>query len=139
MEITDRKRRAEDISSIVLNIIAIIILYKLPDWNPGWLTAKYNTVMYVLVLNCVLQVAGNIFTFILDYRAIRCIAGMIMEAGSFVAQISLYFIYPLDFSNYPGWTWIDTVFPWLLIIGMIVSAVKAISYLWKLIVGRKAI
>jgi len=128
-----RNRRAEFISSVVFNLIALVIIYKIPDWHFGFITAKYGAVMYILIFSCLVQIGGNLLMLLLDFRLIRYISGIIMEAASFLAQITLYYIYPLDFSNYPGLRWIDVVFPWLLIIGMIISAVKILSYIWKLI------
>ncbi len=128
-----RNRRAEFVSSIVFNLIALVILYKIPDWHLGFITGKYGAVMYILIFSSMVQVGGNLLMLILDFRFIRYLSGLFMEAAAFVAQISLYYIYPLDFSGYGGLNWIDVVLPWILIIGMIISAVKFVSNIWKLI------
>jgi len=126
-------RRAEFVSSLVFNLIALVVLYKIPDWHLGFITGKYGAVMYILMFSALVQVAGNLLMLFLDFRFIRYLSGIFMEAAAFVAQISLYYIYPLDFSGYGGLSWIDVVLPWILIIGMIISAVKFISNIWKLI------
>ena len=128
-----RNRRSEFVSSIVMNLIALVILYKIPDWHLGFITSKYGAVMYILILCTIVQIGGNLLMMLLDFRVLRHLLGIFMEAASFLVQITLYYFYPLDFSNYPGFGWINVVFPWILIIGMIISAVKVLSYTWKLI------
>ncbi|MCX6288042.1 MAG: hypothetical protein NTY96_13100 [Bacteroidetes bacterium] len=131
-----RNRRTEFVSSIVFNLIALFVLYKLPDWHLGFITGKYGAVMYILLFSCLIQIGGNLLMLLLNFRSIRYISGIFMEAASFLAQITLYYIYPLDFSNYPGLGWIDIIFPWILIIGMVISAIKIFSNIWKLIFWR---
>ena len=131
-----RNRRAEFVTSLVFNLIALVILYKIPDWHFGFITAKYGVVMYILIFSCIVQIGGNLLMLILDIPSIRYFSGIFMEAASFLAQITLYYVYPLDFSNYPGLSWIDIIFPWILIIGMVISAIKVFSNIWKLIFWR---
>jgi len=129
-------RRGEFIASIVFNLIALVILYKIPDWHFGFITQKYGAVMYILIFSCLVQIGGNLLMLLLDFRYVRYLSRIFMEAASFLAQITLYYIYPLDFSNYPGLHWIDIIFPWILIIGMIIAALKVVSNIWKLVFWR---
>jgi len=131
-----RSHTAELITSIVFNLIALFVFYKLPDWHLGFITGKYDAVMYILIFSCLVQIGGNLLTLLLNFRPVRFLAGICMEAASFLAQITLYYIYPLDFSNYPGLGWLDFVFQWILIIGMVISAIKILSNIWKLIFLR---
>jgi hypothetical protein len=61
---------------------------------------------------------------------------IITESASFVTQMVLFYIYPFDFTHFHGLSWIDWFLPIALIIGMVVSAVKVFSNLWKLIFWR---
>lgn len=131
-----RNRNAEYISSAVFNLVALFIVYKIPDWHLGFINEKYGAVMYVLIFSILAQIAGNLLMVFLNFRIIVYLARIFMEAAAFLAQITIYYVYPLDFTNYPGLTWIDVVLPWLLIIGMVVSAVRVFSNIWKLIFWR---
>jgi len=131
-----RNRRAESVSSIIFNLIGLFILYKIPDWHLDFITEKYSAVVYILVFSCLVQIGGNLLILILNIPAMRYFATIFMEAASFLAMISFYYLYPLDFSNSHGLSWIDIVLPWALIIGMIVSAVKVLSNIWRLIFWR---
>lgn len=129
-------RRGEFVASVVFNLIALVILYKIPDWHFGFITLKYGAVMYILIFSCLVQIGGNLLMLLLDFRFIRYLSHIFMEAASFLALITVYYIYPLDFSNFPGLHWIDIIFPWILIIGMIIAALKVVSNIWKLVFWR---
>jgi len=131
-----RNRNAEYITSVVFNLIALVVIYKIPDWHLGFINEKYGAVMFILIFSVLVQIAGNLLMLFLSFRVIRYLSGIIMETAAFLAQITIYYVYPLDFTNYAGLSWIDIVLPWLLIIGMVVSAVKVISNIWKLIFWR---
>jgi hypothetical protein len=131
-----RNRHAEYVTAIVFNLIALFIIYKIPDWHLGFINEKYGAVMYILIFSSLVQIAGNLLILFLDFRIILYLSKIFMEAAAFLAQITIYFVYPLDFTNYPGLSWIDVVFPWLLIFGMAVSALKILSNIWKLIFWR---
>jgi len=72
----------------------------------------------------------------LDFRMILYLSKNIYGKRQPSWPNHIYYVYPLDFTNYPGLNWIDVVLPWLLIIGMVVSAFKIISNIWKLIFWR---
>lgn len=128
-----RKRNAEYIGNIVVSIIFYYIVNHLQEWNVGFLRDNFQVVLWMINLNIFLQIGGNALVLVTgDQRTIRYFSRTLMEAGSFVVQLMLFYIYPFDFSHAGSFAWIDTVLPILLIIGMVVSAVKALSNLWKL-------
>jgi len=131
-----RNHRPEYITSIIFNLIAIFILYKIPDWHFGFINEKYGVILYILIFSSLVQIGGNLLMLLLAFPTIRYLSGIFMEAASFIAMICFYYIYPLDFTNYPGLSWLDFILPWLLIIGMIVTALKVLSNIWKLIFWR---
>lgn len=131
-----RNLRSEFVSSAVFNLIALFVLYKIPDWHLDFINGKYPAIYPILMFSCVVQIVGNLIRLLLFSRATSYFTGIFMEAASFLAMICFYYLYPLDFSNSHGLSWIDIVLPWFLIIGMIVSALKVLSNAWKLIFWR---
>jgi uncharacterized membrane protein YkvA (DUF1232 family) len=87
-------------------------------------------------MNILIQIGGNILMFIFDVRFVRYLSRIILEAANFLTLMILYFIYPFDFSVYPGWRFLDWLIPLMFIIGMVVSALKVLSNLWKLVFWR---
>ncbi len=131
------KRRGEYITSIIFNLIFLWIVNKIPGWHLGFIRDNFGVVLWILNMNILIQIGGNALMLLVDLAVIRYFSRMVLEASSFITQIVLFYIYPFDFSHFHDLYWIDWVFPILLIIGMIVSALKIISNLWKLIFWRE--
>jgi hypothetical protein len=131
-----RNRRGEYITAIVFNLIWLFIVNKVPDWHLQFINDHYQAVLWALNMNIFIQIGGNILMLIFDIRFIRHLARIIIETANFLLLIILYYIYPFDFSSTHGWFFLDQLIPWLLIIGMIVSALKVFGNIWKLIFWR---
>jgi len=130
------KRNGEYIANIIFNLIFLWIVNKIPDWNLGFIRDNYNVVLWILNVNILVQIGGNALMLALDMPFIRYLARIITESSSFVTQMVLFYIYPFDFSHFHGLFWLDWFLPIALIIGMVVSAIKVIANLWKLIFWR---
>jgi hypothetical protein len=131
-----RNRRAEYITAIVFNLIWLFIVNKVPDWNLQFINDHYQAVLWALNMNIFIQIGGNILMLIFDIRFVRYLSRILLETANFLLLIILYYIYPLDFSGIHGWSFLDVLIPWLLIIAMIVSALKVLGNIWKLIFWR---
>jgi hypothetical protein len=130
-------RRAEYITAIVFNLVWLFIINKVPDWHLHFINDHYQAILWAMNLNVFIQIGGNILMLILDICIIRYLSRIIIEAANFLLMIILYYIYPFDFSNIHGWAFLDQLIPWLLIIGMVVSALKVLGNSWKLIFWRE--
>jgi hypothetical protein len=131
-----RNRRGEYIASIIFNLIWLFIVNKIPDWDLKFINDHYPAVLWALNMNIFIQIGGNIIMLIFDIRFVRYLSRAILEAANFLVMIILYYIFPFDFSGVPGWSFLDWLIPWLLIIGMVVSAFKVLGNIWKLIFWR---
>ena len=131
-----RNRRGEYITAIVFNLIWLFIVNKVPDWHLPFINDHYQAVLWALNMNIFIQIGGNILMFIFDLRFVRYLSRIVLETANFFVLIILYYIYPFDFSNIHGWFFLDQLIPWLLIIGMVVSALKVLGNIWKLIFWR---
>lgn len=129
----NRKRTGEYIANIVLNVIFYYIVNHLQEWNVGFLRDNFQVVLWMINLNIFVQIGGNALMLLTDgQRSVRYLSRAVMEAASFIVQLMLFYIYPFDFSHAGSFAWIDTVLPIMLIVGMVVSAIKTLSNLWKL-------
>jgi len=133
MEKPRKRHRGEAIWSLVWNLIFLWIVNKVPDWNLPFINERYAIVLWVLNFNIVLQIAGYALIVFLDYRWLWRLVRAVLDAASLVVLLVLYFLYPFDFSEIGGWSWLDIVLPILFIIGMVASAVGMIVNLFKLI------
>ena len=130
------KRKGEYIVNIVFNLIFLWIVNKIPDWNPGFIASNYGAVLWILNVNILIQIGGNALMWMFDVSMLRYLSRIIMEVSSFLTVMTLFFIYPFDFSHYLNLSWIDRILPILFIISMVVSALKVIGNIWKLIFWR---
>ena len=131
-----RNRRGEYIGSIIWNLIWLYVANHLMEWDVKFINQHFSAVLWALNMNIVIQIGGNVVMFLFDIRLIRYLVKIVLEAANFLTLIIFYYIYPFNFAAYPGWRFIDWLLPLMFIIGMVVSALKVISNLWKLIFWR---
>lgn len=131
-----KSRNGEYIGTIILNLVLLWIVNHIPEWHLGFIRDNFMVVLWILNVNIFIQIAGNALMLISGLPVIRYLSLIIIESASFVTQMVLFYIYPFDFTNFHGLFWIDWFLPVALIIGMVVSAIKVISNLWKLIFWR---
>jgi hypothetical protein len=129
-------RRGEYIGSAIVNLILLWVVNRIPGWHLDFIRDNFGAVLWILNVNILVQIAGNLLMFLLDLPFIRYFSRIIMEAAGFITLIVLYYIFPFDFRNYQGFFWLNWFLPIAFIIGMIVSAMKVIGNLWKLLFWR---
>ncbi|HNY01165.1 MAG TPA: hypothetical protein PKG48_01190 [Bacteroidales bacterium] len=132
-EIKRKSRTGDYIAAIILNLIFLWIVNKVPDWKPGFIRDNYMVVLWVLNVNIFVQLGCNLLMLLAGVWVVRRLARIIMESASFVTTMVLLYIYPFDFSHFHDLFWVDKILPILFIIGMVVSAIKVVSNLWRLL------
>ncbi|MEI7661912.1 MAG: hypothetical protein WCK34_06940 [Bacteroidota bacterium] len=132
-----RSRRGEYIGAIISNLIFFWIVNHLRDWHLGFIKDNFMVVLWILNINILVQVAGNGLMLLWEVPVIRYLSRIVTESASFVTQLALFYIYPFDFTNFHGLSWLDWVLPIMLIIGMVASAMKVFSNSWKLLFWRQ--
>lgn len=128
-----KRHRGEAVWSIIWNLIFLYIVNKVPDWDFPFINDLYSTVLWILTLNLVIQIAGWALILLLDFRWIWHLVRAVLDAASLVVLLVLYFLYPFDFSMIGGATWLDIALPVIFIIGMIASGIGVVIHLIKLI------
>ena len=128
-----KRHRGEAIWAIIWNIFFLWIVNKVPDWNLDFISGRYDTVLWVLNLNIIVQIAGYVLILFLDFRWLWHLVRIILDAAGLVTLLVLYFIYPFDFSDIDAWAWLDIVIPIIFIIGMVASGLGMIFHLFRFI------
>jgi hypothetical protein len=130
------KRKGEYVGAIIFNFIGLYIVTHVMDWDLKFIKDNFPVIVWALVLNIWIQIGGNAIMLIFDIRIVRHLARIVLEAANFLTLIIVYTFFPFDFTVYPGLHFLEWLVPIMLIIGMIVSALKVLSNLWKLIFWR---
>jgi len=125
--------RNESIWAIIINLIFLYIVNKVPDWDLKFIKDNYGAVLWILNANILIQIGGNLLMTVFNFSWIRYLSRIILEAANFITILVLFYIYPFNFSNFHGLSWIDWLLPIAFIVGMIASAIKVIANIWKLI------
>jgi len=130
-------RNGEYIGAIIFNLIFFWVVNKIPDWHLGFIKDNFMVVMWILKVNIVVQIAGNSLLLIGLPSTLKYLTRMITELSGFITTMVMFYIYPFDFSHFHGLFWLDWFLPLAFIIAMVVSAVKVISNLWKMIFWQR--
>jgi hypothetical protein len=131
-----KSRQGEYIGSIIFNLLFLWIVNNVQNWDVGFIKNNFSVVIWILNVNIIVQIAGNALMFMSGLAPIRYFSQIVMESASFVTQMVLFYIFPFDFTHFHGLFWLDWFLPIAFIIGMVVSALKVFSNLWKLIFWR---
>lgn len=131
-----KNRKGEYIGAIVMNLVWIYVATHLTRWGVECLKDNFGAVLWAIVLNAWIQIGGNALMFLFDMKVVRRLTRIVLEVASFFTILMLYTFFPFDFSVYPGWHFLNWVLPIFFIIGMVVSVLKVIGNLWKLIFWR---
>ena len=132
--IKPRKRhRGEAIWSIIWNLIFLWLVNEVPEWDLPFINERYDTVLWILNINLVLQIIGWGLILFLDFRWLWHLVRAVLDGASLVVLLVLYFLYPFNFSAIGGWSWLDILLPVIFIIGMVASCLGVVVHLYKLI------
>jgi hypothetical protein len=131
-----KSRNGEYIGAIIFNLFFLWIVNQIPEWHLGFIKDNFMVVVWILNINIFIQIAGNAIMLLSGTKILRYLSLIIIESASFVTTMVLFYIYPFDFTHFHGLAWIDWFLPVAFIIGMVVSALKVFSNLWKLIFWR---
>jgi hypothetical protein len=130
---TRKKRTGEAIAAIIWNLIILWVINKVPAWDLPFINEHYETVLWILNLNVIAQIAGYALILFLNFRWLWYLVRTVLDTVGLVTLLALYFIYPFDFSGLDSWTWMDVVLPILFIIGMVGCGIGIVVNVLKLI------
>ncbi len=127
-------KNAEYVANIIVNLILIAIWYRLPEWM-SFVKDSFTAVLPLFYISFSLTIIANIFFLFCKRINIVSFVKAALNAVSIVVMISLYYIYPFDFSNYAGY-W-DTVVRVIIIVAIFGTAIGTIVELVQAIVRKE--
>lgn len=122
-------KKGELIGNIIANAFFLWILSLVPGWELSWLKDNYTVVLFILQINCVVQIVGNAVQFLIFSKAFRLLIKAFLEMSGLVPLILLYYIFPFDFEG--GLNVLDKLLPIFFIIGIVISVIQIIKYIIK--------
>lgn len=125
-------RRAGYLVTIVLNVVLLVVVNNLLVW--GWLpflTDDFSRVLPILNLSIGASIVANAVYLVYDSLWFTGLSELVLLAISFAAGLSLYRVFPFDFSAYE-FAW-DTVARGILILGLVGVGVGLLAGIVKLV------
>ncbi|MFA6963847.1 MAG: hypothetical protein WC227_03995 [Patescibacteria group bacterium] len=98
-------RKAGYASLIVANTIMIWVVSNLLAWHVPFLTSDFNSVQWMLTLSYLAAIVGYLLLILHDPKWFHGFVRLIMNTFGFLALLSLFFVFPFDFSMYSSFNW----------------------------------
>ncbi len=131
-----RHRKKSDFGgAIVINLIVLYLINKIPGWNLCFITDGFQALLWIINLNLVIKIAGNIILLIHDQRVVYRFIQLVFHVAEFVTLLSVYYIYPFQFLVCYH-HWVDVLIKLGLIISLIITGISVIGLFFKLIFGN---
>ena len=113
------------IAAVIVNIILLVVLNKLPDWNVRGLAPSYQDVLWVINLSLGVQVAGNFLLIFFHPLYLHHLGQALFSAFSAFAVWRIYQVFPFDLTSVTDAIgWFDTflkVFIMVVFIGTVIA------------------
>jgi hypothetical protein len=110
-------RMGNYIAAVILNIILLVVLNKLPDWNFRVLAPSYQDVLWVINLSLGVQVAGNFLLIFFHPLHLHHLGQAIFSTFSAFAVWRIYQVFPFDLTSVTDAIgWFDTVLKVLIMV-----------------------
>jgi len=108
-----------------------------PGWELNFLGPDYMAVLTVMQFNCIFQAVSSVILIITGPRPVMNILKITMETASIVVFVMLYYLYPFHFAHFNNLAWLDLVLPFVFIIGILVSLLKIVNFVIRLVMGSR--
>ena len=122
------------IPSIIFNIIILIVLNKIPDWNIAFITESYPDILRAVNTSLIVHIVGNLILIFIHPLVIHHLANAVFSIFSLIAAWVILSVFPFDFSEIVG-NWLNTVIRVCLIVGVVGSAISIVVHVVKAVVA----
>ena len=122
------------IPSVICNIVLIIVVNKIPDWNIVFITESYPDILRAVNMTLIVHLVGNFILIFIHPLFTHHLANAVFSVFSLIAAWVIFSVFPFDFSEIVG-SWLDTVIRVCMIIGIVGSAVSIVVHLVKALIS----
>ena len=130
-------RRASYIFGI---FFAILFLWIINNYeNLGWkfITQDFDQVVDIVRFSIYLSIIVYGLFIFYDKKLFYFLGKLAVDGISIYISVRLFQVFPFDFNHlFGGWGWLNDVFPYLLILGVIVAGISIIVRTGKYMVGK---
>jgi len=117
-------RRAGYVSGALINAVLLWLIHVWPGWDAvPFLTADFETVLWLINLSLVVTIALNLLYLIRDPRWLTAAGAVVTTAIGLAAAIRMLQVFPFDLGDSGFWPVVFRVLLWVAIVGATIGLV----------------
>jgi len=117
-------RRAGYVVAAAINAALLWFIHVWPGWDAvPFLTADFDTVLWLIDLSLVVTIAVNLIYLIRDPRRLTAAGAVVTTAIGLAAAIRMLQVFPFDFGDSDVWPVVFRVLLWVAIIGAAIGII----------------
>ena len=117
-------RRTGYLVAAVINAVLLWLIHVSPGWDAvPFLTADFDTVLWLIDLSLVVTIAVNLIYLIRDPRRLTAAGAVVTTAIGLAAAIRMLQVFPFDFGDSDVWPVVFRVLLWVAIIGAAIGII----------------
>ena len=117
-------RRAGYVIAAVINAALLWLIHVWPGWDAvPFLTADFDTVLWLIDLSLVVTIAVNLIYLIRDPRRLTAAGAVVTTAIGLAAAIRMLQVFPFDFGDSDVWPVVFRVLIWVAVVGSVIGII----------------
>jgi len=121
-----KQKKSEYIVEIIVNVIILYVANMLLAWHVPYLTAEWTASLWILNLSLVVGIASAAFLLFYDRNWFKSILKIVSNVLGVVFQLTVLYVFPLDFSSLSYGTTLELIIKVILVIGIIGTIISII-------------
>ncbi|MFA6099103.1 MAG: hypothetical protein WCV50_06235 [Patescibacteria group bacterium] len=134
--IKPRHKKSEYVFAVICNAIGLFIINSLLKWEAQFITADWTKVLPYLNFSIILSLVVYFIFIFFDRRGFYFLGRTAMDVVGIFILIKLYLIFPFDFNKFFQLGWLNSVMPWLLLLGVIGIIIGIMVRISRLVSGK---
>jgi hypothetical protein len=117
-------RRVGYVIAAVINAVLLWLIHVWPGWDAvPFLTADFETVLWLINLSIVVTIALNLIYLIRDPKWLTAAGAIATTAIGFAAAVRMLQVFPFDFGDSDVWPVVFRVLLWVAIVGSVIGII----------------
>lgn len=117
-------RRAGYVVAVVINAVLLWLIHVWPGWDAvPFLTADFETVLWLINLSIVVTIALNLIYVVRDPKWLTAAGSIVTTAVGLGAAVRMLQVFPFDFGDSDVWPVVFRVLLWVAIVGSVIGII----------------
>lgn len=110
--------------AVVINAVFLWLIHVWPGWDVvPFLTADFETVLWLINLSIVVTIALNLVYLIRDPKWLTAAGAIVTTAVGLAAAVRMLQVFPFDFGDSDVWPLVFRVLLWVAIVGSVIGII----------------